>query len=193
MRKDAGFTMIELLAAVVILGILLSIAIPTVSGVLKDSRNRTYIDDALRLVSSFDSEIRRDNKMPIPKIGGCVIMNLTYLDNNTFDDAPYEGEYSRIYSFVVAKRVDKNRYVYYPRLVEKLTDQNGYRGIDLTESDKLYEKNAGDIYVKNLGAGALYDVSTQTNSTLVIKLSTYGIDCGSEVPIVYAPNAEGTV
>ena len=48
-NSNAGFTMIELLAAVVVLGILMIVAVPTVTNVLNDSKNKTYIDDSKRL------------------------------------------------------------------------------------------------------------------------------------------------
>lgn len=190
-EKNRGFTLIELLTAIVVLGILMGIAVPTVMDVLKDSRNRTYVDDAIRLTSNFDTQMRKDNMMPLPAVGSCIMMNLTYLDDNTFNDAPYDGEYDRVYSFVVAKRETLNDYKYYPRLVEKLPKgSSGYRGIDLTEVNKLYEKSAKDLYVKSVGKSKLFDSSTMVSnvSTLRSKLSAYGINCNSI--IVYAPSAE---
>ena len=84
--NNKGFTMIELLAAVVVLGILMIVAVPTVTNVLNDSKNKTYIDDSIRLISTFDNQMRKDNMMPVPAINCCIAMNLTYLDNNTFDE-----------------------------------------------------------------------------------------------------------
>ena len=46
-----GFTLIELLAAMVILGMIMAIAVPNVIGILNNSRNRTDVEDAKRLVS----------------------------------------------------------------------------------------------------------------------------------------------
>lgn len=169
----------------------MGVAIPSVMNVLADSRNRTYVDDAIRLTSNFDMQMRKDNMMPLPAIGSCVMMNLTYLDNNTFNDAPYDGEYDRVYSFVVAKRETLNDYKFYPRLVEKLPKGNsGYRGVDLTEVDRLYEHNAKDLYVKSVGKSKLFDSSKMVSnvSGLKSKLSAYGINCNTI--IVYAPSAE---
>ncbi len=187
MRKNAGFTMIELLAAIVILGILMGVAVPTVMRVLTDSRNRTYIDDSLKLASTMDYQIRKDNMIPIPAVGSCIVMNLSYLDNNTFKDAPYGGEYDRVYSFGVALRKDVGNYEFYPRLVEKLPKgSSGYRGVNLTKTDNLYEKNAIDLYVTNVTVANLFDPANLSN--LKDELSNYGIMCNSV--IVYAPNAE---
>lgn len=190
LKKNSGFTMIELLAAVVVLGVLMMVAVPTVMNVLSDSRNKTYIDDAVRMVSTFEAEIKKDNMMPIPAVGSCIMMNLIYLDNNTFNDAPYDGEYDRLYSFVVAKRETIGEYKYYPRLVEKLPKgDTGYRGIDLTEVNKLYEKDARDLYPKSIGKSKLFDLSEEVGDEAWIKseLASYGISCNSV--IVYAPNS----
>ena len=190
-KRNSGFTMIELLVAIVVLGMLMGVAIPTVLNVLTDSRNRTYIDDAIRMSSTFDQQMRKDNMMPIPAVGSCIMMNLTYLDNNTFNDAPYDGEYDRVYSFVVARRENLSDYYYYPRLVEKLPKgDSGYRGVDLVEVDRLYEKDAKDKYVKSIGKTKLFDSSEKAGNVTELKsiLSGYGISCNSV--IVYAPSAE---
>lgn len=183
--------MIELLATIVVLGILMGVAVPTVMSILNDSRNRTYVDDSIRMTATFDAELRKDNMMPIPAVGSCIMMNLTYIDNNTFNDAPYDGEYDRLLSFVVARRATLSEYKYYPRLVEKLPKgDSGYRGVNLTDSDKLYEKGAIDLYVKSLSRSNLFDVSAKKNDMAYLKaeLNRYGISCNSI--IVYAPNAE---
>ena len=207
MKKNAGFTMIELLAAVVVLGILMMIAVPTVTDVLNDSKNKTYVDDSIRLISTFDNQMRKDNMMPVPAINCCIAMNLTYLDNNTFNDAPYDGEYDRLYSFVIAKRLTTYEYNYYVRLMEKLPKGGGYRGIDLSILDKgsnnsvvdLYDRNAKDVLIKNKGTSSLFDLSKKTVIEMARDLhNDYGISCYKNGTtndidaciIVYAPNRE---
>ena len=44
--KNKGFTLIELLAAIVVLGILLGLATTNVIGLIKKSRNNSYVEDA---------------------------------------------------------------------------------------------------------------------------------------------------
>ena len=56
MKNNSGFTMIELLAAIVILGIMMGSAIPIVISVMNDQKNKTYIEDAIRLASNADNK-----------------------------------------------------------------------------------------------------------------------------------------
>lgn len=164
LKKNSGFTMVELLAAIVVLGVLMMVAVPTVMEVLRETRNSTYVDDAIRLVSTMEYKMNSDNMMPVPARGSCLVVNLTQLDNNTFGTAPYDGEYDRSKSFVVAKRLevtDEKEYSYYVRLMEQLPNDGGYRGVNLTEIDDLYKENATDKYVVNASKDAtvMFDVS----------------------------------
>lgn len=190
MRDSSGFTLIELLAAVAIIAVLMMVAVPAVTEVLRDSRNRTYVEDSIRLVSTLEQQMRKDNKMPVPAVNSCIAMNLSYLDNNTFNDAPYDGEYDRLYSFAVAKRETLSNYKYYVRLVEKLPSSSGYRGVNLAEVDSLYEKNARDTKIVNLKRTELYSLTDYVTNTATLKskLSASGINC-NEI-IVYAPDGE---
>lgn len=191
-NNRSGFTMIELLAAVVILGIMMGIAIPTVMSVLNDQRNDTYVEDAIRLATNMDYKMRSDNKMPVPARGACIAMNLTYLDNNTFNDAPYDGEYDRLASFVVAKRntvaASDIEYFYYVRLIEQ-TKTGAYRGINLKSVEKLYESDAKDKYVSNLDESSVKNLNSYSQDSLksLVNGSSYSIGCSSI--IIYAPDA----
>ena len=166
MGNNKGFTMIELLSAIVVLGILMGTAVPTVINIMNDQKNDTYIEDAIRLASSADYKMRSDNKIEIPeRNGGCVVMTLSYMDNNAFSKAPYGGQYDKEASFVVASRNAKGEeeeYQYYVVLIEK-TETGSYSGVNLVESNLLYADDARDKYVENVGASALIipgDLST---------------------------------
>ncbi len=197
-RNNAGFSMMELLAAVVVLGILMGIAIPAVMNVMQDQRHKTYVDDAVRLSSNMEYKMNSDNMVPVPAVGSCIAMNLAYLDNNTFNDAPNDGEYDRLGSFVVAKRVSATadvEYVYYVRLLEKMKGGN-YRGIDLRAVDDdgtgvyLYMEKAYDKCISNVGSSSRNDfVLTNyisNTSPIISRLNSYGISCNKL--IIYAPD-----
>ena len=156
MRKNnLGFTMIELLAAIVVLGILMMSAVPMVINVMNEQKRDLYIQDALRLASNAEYKLRSDNKLDIPARGACIAINLTYMDNNAFEKAPYGGEYDRLSSFVVAHRNTRaeqddsgEEYKFYVRLVEK-TETGAYRGVNLINYNNLHKSGARDMYVVN--------------------------------------------
>lgn len=194
-RKNLGFTIMELLAAITILGIMVTITIPIVMNVMNNQRNKKYVEDSIRLISAADYKMRNDNKMPVPPINSCVVMSLVYLDDVTFEEAPLGGKYDKMVSFVVAKRnyegYDED-YLYYVRLVEK-TKAGSYRGINFTEVNNLYKEKAEDSYVVNLTSDKISPLKSYTSHTLRNFLNnTYGIYCQNLY--IYAPdeiNKEG--
>ena len=59
MRKNRrGFTLVELLAAIVILGILAVFSIPRIVGMLDRSKNKMYVDDTKKLISKVEYQMR---------------------------------------------------------------------------------------------------------------------------------------
>ena len=179
MKNNSGFTMIELLAAIIVLGLLMGSAVPIVTNVLTDQKNRTYVEDGIRLASNADNKMRSDNKIVIPpRGGGCVVISLDYMDNNAFSKGPYDGEYDKQASFVVVSRNNSSadeEYQYYVRLLEKLETGN-YRGIGFKEYNVLYADNARDTVVENVGADAAFSLSSYKNnlSGLQIQLQVLG-------------------
>ena len=93
--NNKGVTMMELLGAMVILGILFGLAVPAITTVINDTRNKTYVDDAMKLVSNAEYALRKDNKIPKPTTTRCVLMTMVYLDNGVFDEGPYGGAYEK--------------------------------------------------------------------------------------------------
>ena len=65
MKNNKGFTLVELLAMLVVLGILMAITVPNISGILSQQKETAFIEDASKLINtakmkmSTDREIRR--------------------------------------------------------------------------------------------------------------------------------------
>ena len=139
MKNSKGFTLVELLAAVVILGILTAFSLPSVIRVITNNRNKTYIQDAKKMVTLAESRIRSGNVVKLAK-GDCMIITINGLKSGEFKKAPNGGEYDKNESFVLVKRTSNNTsenmptYEYYVYLVEKYGN-NSYRGIDLQKID----------------------------------------------------------
>lgn len=162
-----GFTLVELLATMVILGILMAVAVPNVVGVLTTNRNKTYVADAKKLVTQAEYKLRSSTSVVKPEKNHCVIMALNYLDNNEFENPPYGGEYNKYQSYVIIKKTTSGSYDYYVQLDEDISakatkegnegkkkeDYSGVadRGIDLVKKEDLYNKQASELVVNITG------------------------------------------
>ena len=127
MKDKKGFTLIELIAVIVIIGVILLIAIPSVSSIIMTSRKKTYLVDAGRYIDGAKNFVNtnninlRDEKITfyIPK---------KCLDIDKTKESPF-GEWKDVYVVVT---YDGTKYQYY----FASTDSEGM-GITLTHSSKL--------------------------------------------------------
>lgn len=166
--KNKGFTLVELLATVVVLGIIMVIAIPNVTGITQKNRAKTYYEDAKKLVTLAEYKMRGDSSVERPTGDQCLVMNLYYLDNSEFENPPNGGTYDKTGSFVVIKRVTAGTnvsYSYHVRLLENV--DGNYRGISFIESSDLY-KDVDLAKIKNVSSSgaddSIFIVDTTTGS-----------------------------
>ena len=84
-RNNKGFTMVELLAAVVILGILLVFAVPRIFGLLTNNKNRIYINDAKKLITQAEYKMKANSSnIEKPDEDNAIVMSLKYLYSKDF-------------------------------------------------------------------------------------------------------------
>ncbi len=93
MKNKKGFTLVELLAVIVILALIMGIAVVSISGVLESTRKSTYRETALTIINgvrqklvlaneqsvgcySFDSSILESGGKKSP-FGGTIVMGQT--------------------------------------------------------------------------------------------------------------------
>lgn len=191
--------MIELLAAMVILGILMVIAIPSVMNVLYNNRSKTYVEDAKKLAVMAEYKIKGNTSGFIkPTDGHCLVMNLAYLDNSEFEEPPNGGEYMKDESFVVVKN-NGNKYEYYVQLLEDVKPGTSPRGISLVKSTELYKEGSTEL-VKNIKSSLIFKLSgmrfvygadnTNLAKGFAGKIGTSVVDCGTnaspKVTYIYA-------
>lgn len=158
MKNQKGFTLVELLAVMVILGIIMAVAIPNVTGILYKNRSSTYVEDAKKLATTAEYKLRGSSSDIVkPSNGQCIVMNLAYLDNSEFEEPPNGGEYLKNQSFVIIKK-NGNSYEYYVQLVEKIKDGVDGRGIPLINAQALNADTATDE-VANISLADLFNVS----------------------------------
>ena len=149
--NNRGFTLVEILAMLVVLGVLMAITIPNITGIMNNNKLTITYEDANKLVESAKTQIVADRSLKLKSAGDCIVFTMDYLDrNDDFKMATNGGTYDKYASFVVARRVDKGSGVvadeYYVRLVE-VTDDAKF-GIELTNIDLIVtnpEDHVGEI------------------------------------------------
>lgn len=140
--NNKGFTLVELLATISILAIIMLIAIPNVVGVVQKSRNKTYVEDAKKMISLAKYKVKSDVKIKDALGNGSVCIYLNYLDSGKeIKDAPNGGEYDTEKSYVLVEKNYDNSYYYSVQLLENDKDSN-IQGLNEISSEDLSNDNS---------------------------------------------------
>lgn len=143
--NSKGFTLIELLAAIAILAILMLMAVPNVIGVVTRNKNKTYVEDAKKLVSLTEYKVR-SNAIYKPATGTSYCFYLSALGATELEKAPNGGEYDSLKTYVKVTN-QSGQYKYFVQLVEKKEAE--LIGIAETSSDNLYQDNFSGLVKKS--------------------------------------------
>lgn len=137
MKNNKGFTLIELLATLAILSIIMVMAVPNVIGIVRRNKNKTYVEDAKKIVSLAEYKVRSSPDYR-PVNGQSYCFHLNFLGATELEKAPDGGEYYNDYSYV--KVINSgNEYRYEVQLVEK--KESRYTGVVYTSSTNLFKDN----------------------------------------------------
>ena len=134
-----GFTLIELLATIAILALLMLVAVPNVMSTIDKNKQNTYVEDAKRMITLAEYEVRSDTSIELPTSGNCIIILMRALDLTDFDEGPEGGSYDLDKSYVMIARSGSS-YTYSASIVENFDET--VRGIPLTSRDDLNKENA---------------------------------------------------
>lgn len=90
MKDELGFTLIELLAVITIMGILMMVAIPSVSRVIENTRRDTFLDNAKVYINAVRQAVISDELICNGVTVSAIVVNTTYHFNISTDPtSPY--------------------------------------------------------------------------------------------------------
>jgi len=161
-----GFTLIEVLAVIIILGVIMSMAIPNVVSVLDRNKEEAFIEDAKSMITLTEYTMRKDTSIEFPKNNGeAILLTLEYLNTDDISNSPYDIPYNVKDSFVVIKNVTNSgvtEYKYYVQLLACDTDScstsSKIRGIVLTDNI------SSSTDVKKINDKTLYSKKSDVNA-----------------------------
>ena len=85
MKNNKGFTLVELLAVIVLLGLIALIAAPAITGIIKQSKD-SLSDSQKQSIEMSAKNWATDNMSKLPADGGCIIVSLSTLKSGGYAD-----------------------------------------------------------------------------------------------------------
>ena len=198
MLNKKGFTLVELLAMMVILGILMAVTIPNIVGIAEANKKQAYAEDALKFKNIVEYKLRVDEDYIKPNdVEQCVVVSLTHLvadengvvdlEGTEFENAPYGGDYLVDYSYVVMKKEKdaegKYYYKYYVQLVEYKDPY--YKGVKLREYTDLESSKYLDKITESEDAADFNGMITNFGTAT----SVLSAQCSGGVQGIYYSNS----
>ena len=177
LKSNRGFTLIELLSVIIILGVLLIIAVPSITHYIEDSRKKSYIISARELIVATSNKIN-SGKLKAFDMDTTYYMPVSCLKMENEASSPF-GKFSPAY---VVFTYDGTGYDYY----WTSTDEAEMGIIKITAEDELD--------VSNIKPGSkAEDINTDRTIDGRSKIAVFGPDCESSTEkeaVIYGLNSK---
>ena len=108
-NKGLAFTLIELLAVIIILGVLMLVAIPSVTNYINNSRKSAYVNTAKQYIKGA-TQLVNSGQLDVYDTGVTYYIPSTCISLETGGESPYGGKFSPAYILVT---YDNDSYNYY--------------------------------------------------------------------------------
>lgn len=143
-KNERGLTLIELLAVVVILGIISAIAVPSIGGLIDNSKKDAHVANAQQMINAAKIAVTADKSL-IPDDSGPVRIELKKLESNGYLEKvkdPDGGTYNKTDSYVMISN-DNNKLSYSVKLI------NDKRGVQTDNGEAVNENKLDRKQVRN--------------------------------------------
>ena len=91
MKNNKGFTLVETIAVIIILGVILSIAVPSITNVVKSTNKNRMISDAETFISEVKEYVESDTIGNTPKDNKYKLVDI----KTKLSKSPYGKEYKK--------------------------------------------------------------------------------------------------
>ena len=187
--KKNGFTLVELLAVIVIIGVLAGLAIFAVTRTLENSRSKAFIEDAKTILAAVRQDMLSANPKPTSYDEQSSIYELDTINNllsKKIINSPFGGEYiSAAVKAMPSDSEETDAYIFSVCLID-----SGGNGFDYVDEDLLSVDSI--IFDKHdLACNGItnpYKVSVIVNNGQVVGASSRYVSPNSTATFTLKPN-----
>lgn len=86
--KEKGFTLVELLAVIVILAVILTVAVPNMFKIINKSKDDSYNNQVLMIINAAKNYVVNESKVVTTEEPLCIDVRLQLVGENYLDEMP---------------------------------------------------------------------------------------------------------